>query len=251
MNAPSANWRQEALLLLGLLALVLAWDASSGDLWVARQLGHAGGFSARHSLWARDVLHDGARWASGLALLWLSWDAWRPGARAHGPSAHGPSAQARRRAWWACLLALCLVPALKHLSATSCPWSLSEFGGSAAWVSHWRWGVGDGGPGHCFPSGHAAGSFAFASLLWAWAPWRRQRPWPFALALALVLGGGTATSVAQWARGAHYVSHSLWTAWLCALLTWVVVRWAFPQHAHCAPSKPRSTREHHALRPER
>ena len=30
-------------------------------------------------------------------------------------------------------------------------------------VSHWAWGVFDGGAGHCFPSGHAAGAFCFLS----------------------------------------------------------------------------------------
>jgi membrane-associated PAP2 superfamily phosphatase len=63
-------------------------------------------------------------------------------------------------------------------------WDLSEFGRSARHVSHWAFGVNDGGPGRCFPSGHASAAFSLFS-------------------------------VAQTVRGAHYPSHSMWTAWVC------------------------------------
>ena len=44
-----------------------------------------------------------------------------------------------------------LIPLIKRLSATSCPWSLAEFGGSVVqFVPHWVRGVTDGGPdGEC------------------------------------------------------------------------------------------------------
>ena len=61
------------------------------------------------------------------------------------------------------LLCVLVVPALKRLSSTSCPWDLALFGGVARHLSHWRWGVADGGAGHCFPSGHAVAAFAFIS----------------------------------------------------------------------------------------
>ncbi len=211
------RWREPALL-LGLLLLVLLWDASGADWAVASQFGSRSGFAARHSFWASTLLHDGARWLSGLALLGFALDAFRIEA-----PRNGPSRPARRAALLATLLCLLLVPALKHLSLSSCPWSLSAFGGEAAWVSHWAWGQRDGGPGHCFPSGHAAGSFAFCAWLWTWRPWRQQRPGVWALLLLAVLGGGLLTSFAQWARGAHFVSHSLWSAWACAALSWLLL----------------------------
>ena len=82
-------------------------------------------------------------------------------------------------------------------------------------VSHWAWGVFDGGAGHCFPSGHAAGAFCFLSgyfLLRAHRP-RLARVWLAGTLLAGVLFG-----LAQTLRGAHYPSHTLWSAWLCAAL---------------------------------
>jgi membrane-associated PAP2 superfamily phosphatase len=85
----------------------------------------------------------------------------------------------------------------------------------AAYVPHWRIGVVDGGPGHCFPSGHAVAAFAF---LPGYFLLREQRPgWAHAW-LAAVCVAGAAFGAAQVVRGAHYPSHTLWSAWLC----WVV-----------------------------
>jgi membrane-associated PAP2 superfamily phosphatase len=211
----------QALKLLALLLVpVLLWDFSGWDLTVARWFGGADGFSARNAFWAESLLHEGGRWLSGLLLLWVAVDAFWPKA----PTQPGPSRVQRRWALLALILVILAVPALKRLSLTSCPWSLAEFGGVAQWVPHWRLGVPDGGPGGCFPSGHAVGSFlGFTVLLWLWAPWRSQRPLLWA-GLCLGIGlGSLAASAGQWARGAHFVSHSLWSAWLCALLGWALL----------------------------
>jgi len=147
----------QALKLLALLLVpVLLWDFSGWDLSVARWLGDADGFAARHSVWAELVLHEGGRWASGTLLLAVAMNAFWPGE----PARPGPSRAQRRWALLALVLVLLLVPTLKRLSLTSCPWSLAEFGGVAQWVPHWRWGVPDGGPGGCFPSGHAGGQLS-------------------------------------------------------------------------------------------
>jgi membrane-associated PAP2 superfamily phosphatase len=101
---------------------------------------------------------------------------------------------------------------LKQLSLTSCPWSLAEFGGSARHVSHWAWGVADGGEGRCFPAGHATAAFCFLPgyfALRAAAPVAARR-W-----LLAVLGAGAVLGVVQVMRGAHFASHSLWTGWFC------------------------------------
>ena len=58
-----------------------------------------------------------------------------------------------------------VIPLLKARSLTSCPWDLIEFGGKAQYVSHWLRGVTDGGPGRCFPSGHAS-VLAYTMPLW-------------------------------------------------------------------------------------
>ena len=115
------------------------------------------------------------------------------------------------------LLGLALVVAIKRISSTSCPWDLAEFGGLARYVSHWRFGLVDGGGAHCFPAGHASAGFAFVGgyfVLRDRAP-RAARIW-----LAAALAAGLVLGVSQQMRGAHFMSHTLWTAWLCWTVAW-------------------------------
>lgn len=191
---------------LGLAGLaLLAWDASGADLLVTRWVGGPAGFAWRDAWLTRTLLHDGGRWLAGAALLAVLAGLWRP-------RAGGPSAADRWRAVAGVLAGLLLVPLIKQASATSCPWDLAEFGGHALYVSHWRFGVLDGGPGHCFPSGHAVGAFAFLPLVYLW---RGHDPRRAAAWLAGIVATGLAFGAAQWLRGAHYPSHTLWSAWLC------------------------------------
>ncbi len=104
-------------------------------------------------------------------------------------------------------LSLLVVTAIKRISLTSCPWELEAFGGIANHVSHWAWGVTDGGSGHCFPGGHASSALAFLALSLPWLAstehhHRRtgQKLMVAILVLGLVLGA------IQTLRGAHYPS---------------------------------------------
>lgn len=190
------------------LALLLLWDGSHGDMAVMQLFGTPAGFAWRDSVLTSTVLHQGGRllgWVVG--LLWLL-DAARP-----LPMLRGGPSRAARWGWLAvavgCLL---LVPAIKHASPTSCPWDLQQFGGTARYVSHWALGVPDGGPGHCFPSGHASAAFSFFA---GYFLLRDRRPRAARAWLTGVLVIGLLFGLAQVARGAHYPSHVLWTAWLC------------------------------------
>ena len=209
--APSAvvPHRHTVLGLVAGLLLVLAWDASGLDLALARCFGGAAGFAAREAFWSRDLLHGGLRNLWIAVWLGLAIDALR-----RQPAAQGPSRRERRQALLAGLLLLVAVPALKSLSHSSCPWSLQDFGGSAPRVSHWDWTLRDGGPGQCFPSGHTAGAAAFAPFAWIWG----RRAWAL---VALSVG---LASLAQLARGAHFLSHVLWAVWICVALGWVLLR---------------------------
>ncbi len=198
--------RRDALVTVLGLGLLLAWDALGLDLPTARWFGSATGFAGRDTWWASTLLHDGGRLAAWLLLLGLLVTA------CLRPPAGTPSRGQRWR--WLGVITLCvvLVPSIKRFSLTSCPYELAEFGGVAQYVSHWRWGVADGGPGHCFPSGHAVSAFAFLGLYFLWrhhAP-GRARAW-----LAAVVLMGLLFGAAQLVRGAHYPSHTLWTGWLC------------------------------------
>lgn len=194
-----------AVTLAGLL-LLLAWDATGWDLAVVSLFGDARGFAWRDAFATSQVLHGGGRVVAWAVLAALAWAVWK------APAGHAPARA--ERGYWLGVTLLCVlaVPMFKQFSRTSCPWDLAQFHGVATYVSHWQLGLADGGPGRCFPSGHAVAAFAFFGqyFLWRRHDARRARRWLHAvLALGLVYGLG------QLVRGAHYPSHTLWSAWLC------------------------------------
>jgi membrane-associated PAP2 superfamily phosphatase len=198
-------------LTLGGLALVLLWDASGLDLAVMQHWGSAQGFALKqHPLLAR-WLHTRGQQAAVLFYLVLLFMVWRP----LGPW-RALSRRERASALLAATLSLLSISTLKHFSQTSCPWDLAIFGGPAQYVSHWAWGTGDGGGGQCFPGGHASSAFGFAAITLPFllSPQARLhstgRRW-----LAALVGVGLVFGVTQTLRGAHYPSHTLWTAWIC------------------------------------
>lgn len=198
--------RRDALATFVLLALVLLWDASRLDLALARLAGGTQGFPWREHWLVAAVLHDGARMLAFAAAAWLMLGIWWP----TGPLRDVP--RSARVQWLASLLiAVLLVNALKLASRTSCPWDLADFGGTAAYVSHWLWAAGDGGRGHCFPAGHASAGFGFIGGFFAL---RAHAPRAARLCLWLSLAAGFVLGGAQQLRGAHFLSHTLWTGWL-------------------------------------
>jgi len=187
------------------LALILLWDASGLDLTMARLVAGPTGFPWRDPWLTRVLLHEGGRVLAWLVFALLLLNVWRP-------LIAGLSKAERMRWLLVTLVCVVAVPALKRISLTSCPWDLAEFGGVALHVSHWRLGVGDGGPGHCFPSGHAVSAFGF---MFGWFALREHRPLLARCWLAGVMVIGLLYGATQFVRGAHYVSHSLWTGWIC------------------------------------
>jgi len=197
-----------------LLLPLLLWDASGLDVPTARFFGSAQGFAWSQNPLFVLLLHQLPRIVGWLFLLTLAWGTARPWGFLHALSVSD-----RWQLLLSIILALLVVVALKRLSTTSCPWDLVEFGGAAHYISHWHWGLADGGPGHCFPAGHASAGFAFVSggfVLQRTLP-QLARRWVLAALLAgFVLGW------AQQIRGAHYFSHTLWTAWICWTIGWAV-----------------------------
>lgn len=189
------------------LALIVLWDVSGLDLALARLAGDARGFALRDNRFVIVALHEIPRLLSLIgAVVLLVAIRW-------------PFGVLRRldvgaRLWLALsvLAALAAVSLLKNTSRSSCPWDLAEFGGVASYVSHWSWGVRDGGPGRCFPAGHASAAFAYVA---GWFALRRVAPGAARVWLTTALVAGCVLGLAQQWRGAHYMSHTLWTAWVC------------------------------------
>lgn len=192
-------------------AVVLALDALGVDQPMAHWFGGAGGFPWQQHWLLTSVLHSGARAVAWVLLLALTVGIWRPVG-----VLRTLSRQARTWMVASMWLSVLVVVLIKGFSTTACPWDLAEFGGSVAYQSHWSWLWGGftaaPGPGHCFPAGHASTAFTFLALpLW----FRDTKPEFARRALWGVLAAGLVLGVAQQMRGAHFLSHTLWSAWLC------------------------------------
>lgn len=208
---PSTRWTA-TITAIWLLCLVL-WDAAGQDRWLASAFGNADGFALRHQWFLLNVMHEGARRLAWLLMLALTVGIWWP----FGILRRLHSRQ-RVQLVISTLVSLLLINLLKYGSTSSCPWELQEFGGVARYVSHWALGVADGGSGRCFPAGHASAGFAFVGgfFVLRQAQTQAARWW-----LAGALLAGLALGVAQQVRGAHFMSHTLWTGWVCWCACWL------------------------------
>lgn len=194
-----------------MLALLIAWDATGLDPVLARAFGNAQGFALRENFWTTQVFHRGARNAGWLVVLALLVNIWWP------LGAFKSTTRSERVrclvSVFACLL---LVLVFRRYSSSSCPWDLAAFGGAGtgggAWVSHWNWWLTDGGPGKCFPSGHASAGFAFIAVFFTL---NRHNVTVARSLAAIILVAGLFFGLIQQMRGAHFLSHTLWTGFTC------------------------------------
>ena len=141
------------------------------------------------------------------------------------PSLDGPFDRLRLRVIaWSALLVPATISLLKRSSDAYCPWDLARYGGSAPHVPYVRlFDVLPAGvsPGHCFPAGHASSALWLVSLAVLWLPGRPRTAWRAGTA---GLAGGLALGWMQQLRGAHFLSHTLWSAWIaCAIVLALLV----------------------------
>jgi len=114
-------------------------------------------------------------------------------------------------AWLGMTLVALTVGGLRELSAHSCPWDLAQFGGMAQWFPVFGEVPAAPGPGRCLPAAHASSGFALFALYFAL---REEYPRLARAALVLAWVLGLTAGAVQVARGAHFASHALWTAWI-------------------------------------
>lgn len=201
--------------------IFLIWDALGFDLPMAHWFGGLGGFPLQDNWFLTTILHDGARRLAWCLALLLCLGVWFPIA-----GLRQLTFDKRLQFAITTLLAVTVVSSLKLMSATSCPYALSDFGGVAQYTSHWaRLFQHDGGSGGCFPAGHASSGFAFLGGYFAFRDKNEviARRWLIgAITAGFILG------FAQQLRGAHFMSHTFWSAWVCWCTAWgtdAVMRW--------------------------
>jgi membrane-associated PAP2 superfamily phosphatase len=207
------------------LSATLLWDATPFDRWVMQALSGPHGFELMHHPILENWFHTRMRQLSLLILAGLWGLAVWPKSLWRRPLPE------RLLLVGLVTLNVVAINVLKQGSATSCPWDVGLWGGNANYVSHWNWIRGDGGPGRCFPGGHVLSALAFMPLVMAaWWPINHTTYSKFRAQMYTVLvGGGTLLAgVTQTVRGAHYPSHTAWSAVICfglGLLGWTLWQW--------------------------
>lgn len=203
-------------LLIPALVAIAAASASTAlklDLWLADTV-----YAWQGSQWAvrwtfanEQQLHVAGRNAS--AVAWLIVVA------LCAASMWIPRGRARLRPL-ACLavsvlLSTALVAWVKSWSNVDCPWDLLRYGGERAYVSLFAIRPTGMPRGACFPAGHASGGYAWMAAYFFFLAVRPAWRWR-GLAAGVLLG--LVFGLSQQLRGAHFLSHDLWTAALCWLV---------------------------------
>ncbi|WP_395405485.1 phosphatase PAP2 family protein [Pseudoduganella sp. UC29_106] len=211
-----------AVSVLGISALFILWlgQATNIDLQLAdaaydqaRQL-----FPLQHAWFAEQFNHEILKKimtvaAVGAVLLAL-YDSWRPfkgwdwshriGVRVLGMSA---------------LFVPLLTSLLKRSSSSHCPWDLQRYGGDAPYIRILELMPHGVSAGHCLPGGHASSTLWLIALSAFWWPKAPRKALAVGLA-ALVLGFGVGW--VQQLRGAHFLTHTLWSCWVACAVVFAV-----------------------------
>lgn len=225
LPAPTADRAFYRRMLVGpLLALaaatVVLWTFG-GDRWLADRLyaweGHA--WTLKSHLLTATVLHDAGKHAT--TALWLATAAaWLT---ATIRSSLAPWRRPLAYLTLTTLAATLLVSWIKSWSDVDCPWDLLRYGGARPWLGLFATRPAGLPRGVCFPAGHASAGYAWvATYFFARATRPHWRRWALAAGLCL----GLAFGIAQQLRGAHFLSHDLWTlaiCWLVALAGYALV----------------------------
>jgi membrane-associated PAP2 superfamily phosphatase len=113
------------------------------------------------------------------------------------------------------LTTMALIPAIiayfKRVSPVDCPWNLIQYGGDQPYLRNFDHSFASTHLGNCFPSGHASGGFILLAMYFAALPFLK-RPARFLVPGLLV---GWIFAMGQQSRGAHFLSHDLWTLSIC------------------------------------
>jgi membrane-associated PAP2 superfamily phosphatase len=178
-------------------------------------IGHQ--FPLKNNQWLTRVFHDGIKWAVvalavGLLAGWLLSfvsTSWQP---------------ARQWLLWvfvAMALSASTVALVKHFSHHACPYDLQIYSGKAPRLGFFEAMPEGMLPGRCWPGGHASTAFSLFGFYFAARHAGRRRLAMGLLGFVIVLG--VILSFVQVMRGAHFLSHQVWTAIICWWVSRIVI----------------------------
>jgi membrane-associated PAP2 superfamily phosphatase len=110
---------------------------------------------------------------------------------------------------------------MKSRSDIYCPWAITRYGGEAPYI-HFFDSLPPGMPpdcGKCFPAGHASGGFALIGLYYLFD--RPRNRW---LGLLFGMTCGWTMGLYQMFKGAHFLSHTIVTMLIAAVIVQVLAR---------------------------
>lgn len=207
-------------LLLAVAASVVLM-AGNGDQWLADHIYRWEGsrWAFKDAWWTTHVIHRGGKNLSTLAgvlvmlaLLRACLDArWK----------------ALRRPLLYLLLAVGLstglVALLKSMTQMDCPWDLQRYGGLHPFIGLFEARPELLGRAACFPAGHASAGYSWVALYFFALQVRPRWRW---VALATAVATGLAFGFSQQLRGAHFLSHDVWSlavSWTVAVLLYLLM----------------------------
>jgi membrane-associated PAP2 superfamily phosphatase len=159
---------------------------------------------------SNEALHSGGRWlirsiVLAATVVWVS-------------TLRGAGSDWRRPAAYfvlAVVLTVGVTGLLKTFTNVDCPWDLTAFGGRFPYVPLFADRPDELPPGRCFPAAHASSGFALMALYFVF---RDHAPKLAYCGLGVGVLVGLVFGLAQQSRGAHFLSHDLWSA----MLAWVI-----------------------------
>ena len=104
------------------------------------------------------------------------------------------------------MLGSSIVGLIKSQSAHACPWNMVHPNTLGSYI--WDFSAKHG---HCFPGGHASAGFILMTGYFVYRLEQPKRAY-FYLFSGILLG--FMMGWAQMMRGAHFLSHNLWTGWV-------------------------------------
>lgn len=216
-------WRHVRWPLAAFVPLALALAATDVDVAIARWAFFDAGrmhWIGAGNWWVEDAIHTGGRWfiravVAFAGAVWLTTYVESSFRDLRRPAAYFVVAM---------VLAVACVGLLKTVTNVDCPWDLVPFGGHFPFVHLFADRADALRQGRCFPAAHASSGYALVALYFVW----RERSRRLArVGLAIGLASGVVFGVAQQSRGAHFVSHDIWSAFIVWFIATSVYAFCF------------------------
>ena len=121
-------------------------------------------------------------------------------------------------------LSVSIVTVTKQFIDVDCPWDLIRYGGDKPYFSVLAYNSHYLPSANCFPASHASVGYSWIALYFYFKVSQNKLKFK---ALGLVLLMGLIFGLAQQLRGAHFISHDLWSFLICLSTSILVYKLAY------------------------